>query len=139
MFNRTRQHVKKDGVRGLWNILPMDSKAGIALQWLRSSKTGKVIVANLIKLVQQVSKNELLQTKVRRSITQNTLEHGKIVLEYYPRGRNIHKFEIELPPVYDHVDLGRENFFEMSNALDPSISRQGKYNDHSPPFPCSTQ
>lgn len=139
MFNRTKQHVNKDGVRGLWNILPMDSKAGIALQWLRSSKTGKVIVSNLIKLVQQVSKNELLQTKVHRSITQNTLEHGKIVLEYYPRGRNIHKFEIELPPVYDHVDLGREKFFEMSNALDPSISRHGKYKDHFPPFPCPTQ
>ena len=91
----------------------MDSKAGVALQWLRSSRTGKVQVANLIKLVQGLNKDEIIQNKVHRSITQNTLEHGKIVLEYYPRGRNIHKFEIELPPVYEHVDLGRE-FFSKS-------------------------
>ena len=62
--------MKKDGVRGLWNVLPKDSKAGVALQWLKSSRTGKTQVANLIKLVQQVSKTELMQTKVRRSITQ---------------------------------------------------------------------
>ena len=126
-FKRSREHTKKKGVRGLRNVLPADSKAGVALQWLRLSRTGKAQVANLIKMVQGLNKDDIMQNKVHRSITQNTLEHGKIVLEYYPRGRNSHKFEIELPPVYEHVDLGREFFFEKSNVLDPSISRQGKF------------
>ena len=131
-FKRSREHTKKKGVRGLRNVLPADSKAGVALQWLKSSRTGKTQVANLIKLVQGSNKDEIIQNKVHRSITQNSLEHGKIVLEYFPRGRNIHKFEIELPPVYEHVDLGRESFFQKSNVLDPSISRQGKFEA---PFP----
>ena len=87
-FKRSREHTKKKGVRGLRNVLPADSKAGVALQWLRLSRTGKAQVANLIKMVQGLNKDDIMQNKVHRSITQNTLEHGKIVLEYYPRNKN---------------------------------------------------
>ena len=61
--------MKKDGVRGLWNVLPKDSKAGVALQWLKSSRTGKTQVANLIKLVQGSNKDEIIQNKVRNILS----------------------------------------------------------------------
>ena len=126
-FKKSKEHLKKNGIRGPWNKLPKDSKSGIALKWLLLENGGeKYFQHQIIKQIMKREKAFNLHGKLHTHvISYRNLEEGEIILEYYPRGRQGKKFEIKLPPMYESVDMNRESFFLESDILDPNISRDG--------------